>query len=115
MLCMDGFRSLETLSKDLTKPDGEPMTKGRATFSVAYDEKALRKRKCLNRGMVAQVEGLHVHTSEGLTVCDRERKTYAGSSHGSLIGPVVVSPYFCKGPFLQLSRYGWVPPDWILE
>ena len=99
VMCMDGFRSLEAqFSKDLVLPSGDVMMKSRNTFQVAYDEKALRTRKCLTRGMVSQVEGLHVYSKEGLALTDRERKTYVGSTHGSLIGPVVVSPF--RGGFL---------------
>ncbi|CAK9022735.1 unnamed protein product [Durusdinium trenchii] len=102
VMCMDGFRSLEgQFSKDLQQPSGDPMVKNRTTFQVAYDEKALRTRKMLTRGMVSQVEGLHVYSSEGLSLQDRDRMTYHGSTHGSLIGPVIVAPF--KEGFL-LSR-----------
>lgn len=94
VMCMDGFRSLESaISKDIVKADGDPMTKSRTSYQIAYDERALRKRKCLNRGLVSQVEGLHVYSAENLVVSDRDRLTYAGSTHGSLIGPVEVAMY----------------------
>lgn len=94
VMIMDGFRSLETqFSKDLVNVHGETMTKQRQTFQVAYDEKALRARKCLSRGLIPQVEGLHVYSTEPLSLQDRDRKTYVGSTHGTLIGPVAVLPY----------------------
>lgn len=94
VMIMDGFRSLESqFSKDLVNVHGDAMTKQRQTFQVAYDEKALRARKCLSRGLIAQVEGLHVYSTEPLTLQDRDRKTYMGSTHGTLIGPVAVVPY----------------------
>ena len=93
-MVMDGFRSLETqFSKDLVAPSGDAMVKTRTSFQIAYDEKALRARKCLTRGMVSQAEGLHTYSKEGLSLQDRDRKTYTGSTHGSLIGPILVSPY----------------------
>lgn len=94
VMCMDGFRSLESvISKDLVKADGDAMAKSRTTFQIAYDERALRKRKCLNRGLVSQVEGLHVYSADALAISERDRLTYAGSTHGSLIGPVEVAMY----------------------
>ena len=94
VMIMDGFRSLEAqFSKDLVNVHGDAMTKQRQTFQVAYDEKALRARKCLSRGLIPQVEGLHVYSTEPLCLQDKDRKTYMGSTHGTLIGPVQVVPY----------------------
>ena len=44
-------------------------------------------------GLIPQVEGLHVYSTEPLCLQDKDRKTYMGSTHGTLIGPVQVVPY----------------------
>ena len=99
VLAMDGMRRIDNeLTSSIVRVDGEAIARVKSTFHVAYDEKTLRARKCLTRGLVPQIEGLHVYGTEAVALQDRARKTYPGTTHGSLIGPVEVDPY--KAGFL---------------
>ena len=68
------------------------MSKEKLTLYTVYDEQSIRARLGAVRGVatVHQTEFLHVVTSSRLSVPERNRKHYSGTTHGNVLGPVLL-------------------------
>ncbi|CAE7657740.1 unnamed protein product [Symbiodinium sp. CCMP2592] len=91
----DGYRpGLENnLNQVFVHPDGDYLTKSRCLQHISYDYNSIIARKSMSRGIINQVEGLHIYTRDTLTVESRNRRFYDGKTSGTLIGPVVLDTY----------------------
>ena len=80
------------LLRSFTKPNGGTMSKEKLTLYTVYDEQSLRARLGVVRGVatVNQTEFLHVVTNSKLSVPERTRKHYSGTTHGNVLGPVLL-------------------------
>ena len=98
---MDGFRpglDNQIMSTFVCPTSGSHFEdKTRTAFCITYEEDSLGKRRSKERGIVAQVEGLHVLSKGVLSLTRVNRKVYKGTNMGTLIGPVVVDSYTDKG------------------
>ena len=80
------------LMRSFTKSNGATMSKEKLTLYTVYDEQSMRARLGAVRGVatVHQTEFLHVVTSSRLSVPERNRKHYSGTTHGNVLGPVLL-------------------------
>ena len=97
LVCLsDGFRpGLEnSATTAFVLEDGTSVSKHRTLFHNIYDAASLSARKTVVRGVIQNVEGLHVF-SEGPspTLAEGSRSQYTGNCSSSGIGPIKVPSY----------------------
>ena len=66
--------------------------KTRSEFAIVFEEKSMKARKFLNRGLVQVHEGMHVMSNGPLTLPFSRNRLYGGSNMSSSIGLVVLDP-----------------------
>ena len=93
-LVLDGGRQISSgIMSCFVRDDGIQFEqKTRSEFVVYFEEKALRARKLLNRGLIQVHEGMHVLSKGPLQLPVAKTGLYGGSNMSSSIGPVVLDP-----------------------
>ena len=90
---LDGWRQLDNHLQPLfVNSEAEAIKKNRTQLWNYYSEKALRQRRP-SKGLVPQMEGLHVFSATSLPVTDKPRLLYEGTCRGTTVGPIAVSQY----------------------
>eukprot|EP00959_Pyramimonas_sp_CCMP1952_P439048 9191448-Pyramimonas_sp.AAC.1 len=92
-LFFDGGRhgNQATLVNTLSKEDGRACTRDTTTFYIVHEEQSVKNRKSKQRGVVSQMEFLHVVTSSGFPgVEDKPRLHFQGTARGNVISPVAL-------------------------
>ena len=96
-MVLDGMRSIDAaiMACFVKAADGSHFEdKNRFQMSIVYEEEALRSRKQLARGMIAQTEGLHLFSKGAFDIPNKiARLHYPGTNQGATIGPVRVEKY----------------------
>jgi len=67
--------------------------KTKSTYFQCYDEQSLAARKEKNRGLLNQIEMVHVFSKGAMVLNKCAQKHYSGTSLGNNIGPIVVPKY----------------------
>ena len=93
-LLLDGSRQISTsMMSCFVRDDGAHFeNKTRSEFVVHYDEKSMKARKHLSRGLVTCHEGMQVLTNGALSLPASRTRLYGGSNMSTSIGPVVLEP-----------------------
>ena len=91
---LDGSRQIATsIMQCFVRDDGVHFeNKTRSEFVIVFEEKSMKARKQLNRGLVQVHEGMHVMTNGPLTLPAQRVRLYGGSNMTTTIGPVVLDP-----------------------
>lgn len=89
---LDGSRALATqVMACFVRDDGAHFeNKTRSEFVITYEEKSLKARKLVNRGLVQCHEGMHVLSNGPLVLPANKNRLYGGSNYSTNIGPVVL-------------------------
>ena len=91
-LVLDGSRQISaSVMGCFVREDGVHFeNKTRSEFVIIYDEKSLKARKQVNRGLVHCHEGMHVMSNGPLVLPSNRNRLYGGSNMSTSIGPVIL-------------------------
>ncbi|CAK9056378.1 unnamed protein product, partial [Durusdinium trenchii] len=92
---LDGSRMISTsIMACFVRDDGCHFEgKTRTEFVIHYDEKSMRARKMVSRGLVQVHEGLHVFSNGALSLPEARTRLYGGSNYSTSIGPVIMDSF----------------------
>ena len=91
---LDGWRQLDNHLQPLfVNSEAEAIKKNRTQLWNYYSEKKALRQRRPSKGLVPQMEGLHVFPATSLPVTDKPRLLYEGTCRGTTVGPIAVSQY----------------------
>ena len=93
MALIQGNESL--MMAGLSDSTGKALPKSKRVLYIMYSEASIRERPkiCRNTSGALQVEWMFLITSSSLTLPDKQRIHYDGTSNGEFLDPVAWAPY----------------------